>query len=510
VIANSGEILKRMGDGWIVTFGSVLSAIECATKTQEGLITDPKAKLRIGAHLGEIIEDEDDFYGAGVNLASRLESEAPPGGVMISQDLHRQLTGELSEAFTEAGSFELKNIPYPVTGFQWRPAKAGTDRAGELPTIYVEPLKFAPADEETGSAASEIHEQMVMALSKRTGIRLVTPSENGSDDPIYTIGGRLRMSGSQGRLSVSINRLDHSGPLFSQNYQCETSDIFAFIDEVVQKVTADIRIQVNAFDGDRLGDLADDELSISELRSRTASLFYKGTVGSWEKGRALMDRAVEMNPRDPIALAMRCEARVMVASARYQDLSTQEIDDIEADLELATQVAPASDFVFFVRSHFQGELLRDADAAIREAKRAFEINPAYVLSSQTLAGAYMLIERFDDAVEVLNAAITLSENDPFVPTRYFILAVCHYCLGQFDKALEQLSQATQRSPNLRAMHTLRAICSREAGDDLGAEKSEKVAARLPRTAAIVTPRPLLPAKYDALLAALAPDPKSTA
>ncbi|WP_170789617.1 adenylate/guanylate cyclase domain-containing protein [Ruegeria lacuscaerulensis] len=114
---HGGEILKRLGDGWIIAFGSIMAALECATEIQSKLAKQPMKKLRIGGHLGEITEDEDEFYGTGINLAARLEAEAPPGGIMISQDLFRQLSGSLAAQFESAGLLELKNIPDPVEGF---------------------------------------------------------------------------------------------------------------------------------------------------------------------------------------------------------------------------------------------------------------------------------------------------------------------------------------------------------------------------------------------------------
>ncbi len=132
VLKHGGEILKRMGDGWILAFSSVSAAVQCAMEVQTKLVGHPVIKLRIGAHIGEIREDETDFYGAGVNLAQRLQTHAPPGGLLVSQDLYRQLTGDLSKAFEDAGSFELKNIALPVNGFRWKPQRSDSTVAGEL------------------------------------------------------------------------------------------------------------------------------------------------------------------------------------------------------------------------------------------------------------------------------------------------------------------------------------------------------------------------------------------
>ena len=190
VSEHDGEILKRMGDGWIVAFSSITKAMRGSMAIQEALAADPLIKLRMGLHLGEIVEDGTDFYGAGVNLAQRLQTEAPPGGIMISQDLHRQLTGDLARAFTDAGSFRLKNIALPVTGYQWRPqaAAAPQAKAGELPTVAVEPFTYAPETPETRATTEDLRDQLIHYLARRTGVRVL--DDAGSDNrSVYILAG---------------------------------------------------------------------------------------------------------------------------------------------------------------------------------------------------------------------------------------------------------------------------------------------------------------------------------
>lgn len=80
---HSGEILKRMGDGWIVAFSTITPAIECAFKVLTALRGHRKIRLRIGGHIGEITDDGSDIYGSAINIAARLQAEAPPGGLVI-------------------------------------------------------------------------------------------------------------------------------------------------------------------------------------------------------------------------------------------------------------------------------------------------------------------------------------------------------------------------------------------------------------------------------------------
>ena len=233
VIANGGEILKRMGDGWIIAFSSVTATMQAAMEVQRNLASHAVIKLRMGIHIGEIIEDDTDFYGAGVNLAQRLQTEAPPGGIMISQDLHRQLTGEVAKVFTDAGSFRLKNIALPVNGFQWRPQLERAD-AGSVPTIAIEPFACAPDNAETEAAVADLRDQLILRLSRRTGIRVLDEASSNANKSVYALRGRLRISDNRGRMNLSLVVRENGNMVWSQSYEGNTSDIFGFCDDLIE------------------------------------------------------------------------------------------------------------------------------------------------------------------------------------------------------------------------------------------------------------------------------------
>ncbi|MEK9662769.1 MAG: adenylate/guanylate cyclase domain-containing protein, partial [Alphaproteobacteria bacterium] len=178
-----GEVLKRLGDGWIVAFSSVSDAVEAAQAAQVALAAHPQIKLRIALHLGEIVDDGTDLYGTGINIAARLQAEAPPGGVMVSEDVHRQFDSQRVEHFAEAGTFELKNIAQPVRAFQWRPAGIAPVRADEVPTIAVEQVVAAPDADDLRAAAADLREQLLHRLSCRTGIRVLSADAAGGQAP---------------------------------------------------------------------------------------------------------------------------------------------------------------------------------------------------------------------------------------------------------------------------------------------------------------------------------------
>lgn len=494
---HGGEILKRMGDGWIIAFGSVHAGIACALEMLKALSGNEALKIRIGAHIGEIVEDDEDFYGAGVNLAARLQGQAPPGGMMVSQDLFRQLTGSLAAQFEDAGTFELKNIPYPVQGYQWRPAqKKGSAAKGEVPTVLVEEFDFAPTTDEVRSHAEELREQILMNLSRRTGIKTIESAGDGVKT-VYRVRGRLRLSGAKARMTLTMVLCETGETLFSRNYDGDISDIFEFGDKIAAKINSDLRVQINAYDANRLDALADDELSISELRSRAARYFYKATYDSWERARQLMERALELTPDDPMAMGMWAIGEIYLSAARQEQMDPDRISRLEEGLNLAIKQAPKVDFLYTTRANFHSFVKNDAAASIRDAEQSLKLNPTYQLGFGAHAFGLALSDNLPRAVAQLEYSMTLLDDDPLEAERIFPLAVFYYLNGQFEKARPIVERLMHTCPDDRVQHRLMAMILTALGDAEGAAKCERQVARMQAGPAISSTRIPLPSKYDA-------------
>src|SRR6266436_5858979 len=120
IAKHRGRIVKTTGDGMLVEFASAVDAARCAVEVQRGMAEEnteiPQAKrieFRIGIHLGDIIIDDNDIFGDGVNIAARLEGIAEPGGVCISDDAQRQIRGKVNVCFDDKGEIALKYIARP-------------------------------------------------------------------------------------------------------------------------------------------------------------------------------------------------------------------------------------------------------------------------------------------------------------------------------------------------------------------------------------------------------------
>src|SRR5262249_53251495 len=135
-----GRIVKRTGDGILIEFASAVDAVRCAVETQRGMSErnanvppDRRIELRIGIHVGDIIVEEGDIFGDGVNIAARLEGIAEPGGVCISDDTYRQIRGKLDAAFEDGGEHQLKNIVQPVRAYRMQPVTTNVHAPSSAP-----------------------------------------------------------------------------------------------------------------------------------------------------------------------------------------------------------------------------------------------------------------------------------------------------------------------------------------------------------------------------------------
>lgn len=503
-LKHGGEILKRMGDGWIVAFSSIAAAVQSAMEVQTKLAGHRVIGLRIGAHIGEIVFDDTDFYGAGVNLAQRLQTEAPPGGLMISQDLYRQLSAELAKSFTDAGSFKLKNIALPVNGYQWRPPRRGIAEARDVPLIAVESFPAAPDETDTRAAADDLRDQLILRLSRRTGVRVVDKTAGPAEDPDYLLRGRLRVTQARGRFNLALIMKGEGRPLWSQTYEGDTSDIFQFCDDLIERADADLRVQINAFDAERIADLRDEELSVSELQSRAASSFYKATMESWDYALELLNRALRLSPEDPMALAMRSEATVTLAAARYEELPDDQLKSLEADLNKAVELSPRSDYVFWARGQFRVYAQPDYAGARKDVERALTLSPAFAPGYELQGLVHLLGGDFEQAVRSFEKAVSLSESDPLLPYRLFLQTVALVCAGRAQAAADSIERAIQLRPNEWGFQRLQALCYQRAGNGTTAKEAQTRAARLAKKPSILAPRMPVPQQHADLINALCP------
>jgi adenylate cyclase len=189
ITEHRGRIVKTTGDGLLVEFASAVDAARCAIEVQNGMAKqntdvppDARIEFRVGIHVGDIIIDDNDIFGDGVNIAARLEAIAEPGGICISDDTYRQIRDRIDAAFDDKGETALKNITGPLRVF----ALAGTNTAAtkppemtpslalpDKPSIAVLPFQNMSGDPEQEHFCDGLVEDIITTLSKLAGLRVI-------------------------------------------------------------------------------------------------------------------------------------------------------------------------------------------------------------------------------------------------------------------------------------------------------------------------------------------------
>lgn len=177
---HGGRLVKSTGDGFLAEFQSVVAAVRCAVEFQGGVAQctadDPanrRIAFRVGIHIGDVIVDEHDIFGDGVNIAARLEALADPGGILVSATVHENVFGRLDCGFEDRGEQQLKNISRPVRAFRIIQSPAGADRfeaeapsIPEAPSVVVMPFRNVGGDSQREYLADGIVEDVTQSLSQ--------------------------------------------------------------------------------------------------------------------------------------------------------------------------------------------------------------------------------------------------------------------------------------------------------------------------------------------------------
>jgi adenylate cyclase len=304
VVGNRGKIVKSMGDGWLVEFASVVDAINCSMKVQDKLKNLYTLKLRIGVHVGDIIFQDDDIFGDGVNVAARLEALAKPGGIAISDITYSSLDGTLTPSFDDAGEQQLKNIARAIriwirgdsitytSGQTPKFDNNSGDRLG-FPKLAIFPIK-APTDR---PEVQELAEALVFDLGAHlSAIRwLDVGSGNSIKEPAYTLQGSLRNSGDKLRLEMQV-----LGPgeqiLWQYKKDGYLSNSFDFQDDASEETSAKLIGALLEAEIAKLSGRDIEILTAEQCLLRGMMAYRSVSAGSFSACLGYYAAAIEKNP----------------------------------------------------------------------------------------------------------------------------------------------------------------------------------------------------------------------
>lgn len=291
-----GVVVKRLGDGWLAAFEAGADACASALKIQELLAFDGAPALRIGIHEGAVSFVDEDVFGSGVNIASRLEALAKPGGITISDVVFAILPSALQTSFENAGARMLKNIAEPVKVWAF---------GGIPPTgVASEPISVLLTDfvERSSSSGhvSDILDAVAIELEKYRWLDVLR-TDDGSALSKYILSGTLRRSGDRVRVTVDLSTRQDGRRLWSERFDRVILDEFELVDELSVALALRISAEIDAYEKMRAEMRPPEQLNAAELSARANDLMSSGLPDAFDEADAVLTRAVALEPRNPSA-----------------------------------------------------------------------------------------------------------------------------------------------------------------------------------------------------------------
>ena len=221
--------------------------------------------------------------------------------------------------------------------------------------------------------------------------------------------------------------------------------------------------------------------------------FLKVTPEMW---RDSVETALRMNPKDPMALAMRAIACISPAAARHKIPDPGIVKQTATDLDQAIELEPRSDFIFATRARFRALITRDAEGALSDARRARQLGPSFIQGHISYGLANLLRGNLEKAREIFDDVLARGSDDPYLAQSCWYHAISCYLLDEYEASLGSIEKALQLLPRQWSFYTLQAMCYRGAGDNENADAAEAMAERYPKLASVMAQKPPLPDCYE--------------
>jgi adenylate cyclase len=477
----NGTLVKSMGDGWLVEFPSVADGVGCAIRVQEVLAEHERIIIRIGLHVGDVTFEDEDIYGDGVNVASRLQELADPGAIVISGAARSGIDRTLAAGFVDLGAHNLKNIAEPVTAFGWGMDKVrGMTTSGTVsdrPSIAVLPFDNMGGDPEQEYFADGITEDIITVLSRfRTFsvcARNSTFAYKGTPIDIkqlaqdlgiqYVVEGSVRKGGNRVRITAQLIDAESDSHVWAERYDRELEDIFAVQDEITESIVAAVAPELVSAEIQRAQQKDRQELGIWDAIMRARWHLMRFSAEDNAETKQLLEFATNEDPTNVVAWSD-------LAWSHLFDFSFGWSGSPPASLEQASIAAKnaisldrndgRAQTAQGIVSLFSGE----HDDAIDSLKKAIDLNQNEPLAHGYLGLALAFGGDGRAAIPQFENAMRLSPRDHFMIIWLIGSAWAAFAEEQFDLANDWLAKARRENPQFPDVYTLLAASHAHIGN----------------------------------------------
>jgi adenylate cyclase len=480
IAAHRGRIVKTTGDGMLVEFASAVDAARCAMEVQCGMAgqnadvpLDVRIEFRIGIHVGDIIIDDNDIFGDGVNIAARLEGIAEPGGICMSDDAYRQVRGKVDTDLDDMGVQTLKNIAEPMRA--WRMRLSGTvpptfqtgatEKRPALPlpdkpSIAVLPFQNMSGDPEQEYFADGMVEDITTALSRIRWLFVIARNSSfvfkGKAFDIKEVGDRLgvryvlegstRRSANRVRITAQLIEVATGSHIWADRYDGTLDEIFDLQDQITRAVVGAIEPTLQAVEIARSQAKPTNNLDAYDLYLRALSELRLFTEAGFQNAEVLLNEALKRDPNLSSAWATLadCTARRTIGgwhpdwNKARNDVCRAALKAVEADPENGIALSIAA----FRISQLSGQLER----AEEFANRALALQPNSATVCVNCGWFFIMKGDYAKALRYLELARLLNPIDPEGYVADNGIAAVHFCSNRFSEAEASARRAIERWP----------------------------------------------------------------
>ena len=505
VSGHSGRIVKRMGDGYLVEFQSVVSAVECALAWQERAV-EPIV-FRMGINLGDVIVEDDDLYGDGVNVAARLEALAETGGICLSEDAWRQVRGKIEADYDDLGLKQLKNIAEPIRVLQLVTGKASTPESPvswpgqdgsttfRLRRVLLSPFKPIGASEEADALATGLTETLASALAHFEEFELIDPGaglravetegalEAGRRLAAHFIlEGSVQIAGKRVRIGAQLVDVESRSRVWSETLNREFDDVFDLQDDITAFVASTLGDAVSEEQAKASAHKPDADLTLDELMIRGIQFLHRGSREQNNAAQAIFETVSKADPKG--MLPTLCLAWTHVAAVlRQWPLACE--DALEYALDLARglmQNHPRSAHVHRLTSQILF-IAGDHDQGLAHAKRAYELNPWHADMMICLGAALMWTGSTGEAIAKFEKAV---ETNPYLADNFKRHLALAYFLADRPADGLKLLGANEAEASGAPVHRILNLVALGRRDD-AMEEAKSLLVRVPDFSASTSP-----------------------
>lgn len=413
-----GRIVKLMGDGALIEFASAVDATAGAIALQSvASATDPTLRFRMGLNLGDVIVEDGDLYGEGVNIAARLQALAEPGGIILSETVREHVGGKLNVALEDLGPMSLKNIERPIRVFAIQggsPAEARSSR--ERIGICVLPFANISGDPEQDYFSAGVTEDIIVDLSKLSSLTVISRATSFSMkaqsaraiaqqlNVAYVLEGNVRKAGERIRLSAQLVDGTNDATVWAERFDRDIKDVLALQSDLAKAVVEALRLRLLPAERQALERYAPTDPEAYKLFLLARQYNITGSERHLPLIIRLCRRVTDLEPGNARAWALLGETlNRLRRSIGGTETGEAEIDRaLELDAGLASAHAGKA-LLFLYRGQFE--------EAERRCAIALQLEPDDYAANLAAGRTFVMQRRFNDAIRYFERAAALAPAD---------------------------------------------------------------------------------------------------